>query len=173
MIKLFSLKQQKAEEEKAAAEGKTKASPGQIRMQKGPRARAAPVAPHARARGSRSRHAPAAAARADLSELTLGKGVEIEFHKGADELMEFKVHIQPDDGMYRGGRFTFDFKVASTYPHDAPKVTCETLVRRTLRRRRAACAAPGRIHTPRTPAHLSFPVAFALSRARAGVPPEH
>lgn len=37
MIKLFSLKQQKAEEEKAAAEGKTKATAGQIRMQKGER----------------------------------------------------------------------------------------------------------------------------------------
>lgn len=35
MIKLFSLKQQKAAEEAAAAEGKTKSSPGQIRMLKG------------------------------------------------------------------------------------------------------------------------------------------
>lgn len=98
MIKLFSLKQQKAEEEKAAAEGKTKASAGQIRMQK------------------------------DLSELTLGKGVELEFHKGSDNLMEFKVHVMPDDGMYRGGKFTFDFKVPQTYPHDPPKVLCETTV---------------------------------------------
>ncbi|KAG8461775.1 hypothetical protein KFE25_001393 [Diacronema lutheri] len=98
MIKLFSLKQQKAEEEKAAAEGKTKASAGQIRMQK------------------------------DLSELTLGKGVELEFHMGADNLMEFKVHVMPDDGMYKGGRFTFDFKVSPSYPHEPPKVLCETTV---------------------------------------------
>mmetsp|Transcript_450 Transcript_450/g.1148 ORF Transcript_450/g.1148 Transcript_450/m.1148 type:complete len:132 (-) Transcript_450:401-796(-) len=42
--------------------------------------------------------------------------------------MEFKVHVSPDDGMYRGGKFTFDFKVPPTYPHDPPKVLCETTV---------------------------------------------
>jgi len=98
MIKLFSLKQQKLEEEKAQAEGKIKASPGQIRMQK------------------------------DLSELTTSKGVDLDFYKGQDNIMEFKVRVKPDDGMYRGGTFTFDFKVPSTYPHDPPKVLCETTV---------------------------------------------
>lgn len=92
----------------------TKANAGQIRMQK------------------------------DLSELTLSKGVELEFHKGADNLMEFKVHVSPDDGMYRGGKFSFDFKVPATYPHDPPKVLCETTVRaappRPRARARAACA---------------------------------
>jgi len=67
-------------------------------------------------------------ARADLSELTLGKGVDLEFHKGTDNLMEFKVHVLPDEGMYKGGKFTFDFKVPTAYPHEPPKVLCETTV---------------------------------------------
>jgi ubiquitin-conjugating enzyme E2 M len=54
--------------------------------------------------------------------------VQVELHKGADNLMEFKVHVTPDDGLYRGGKFTFDFKVPPTYPHDPPKVLCETTV---------------------------------------------
>lgn len=98
---------------------------------------------------SRLTHRPflARAARADLSELTLGKGVDLEFHMGTDNLMEFKVHVMPDDGMYRGGRFTFDFKVSSNYPHDPPKVLCETTVRRARRARRAR--APPRGRAPR------------------------
>lgn len=32
------------------------------------------------------------------------------------------------EGIYRGGSFVFDFKVPTSYPHDAPKVLCETTV---------------------------------------------
>lgn len=31
-------------------------------------------------------------------------------------------------GYYKGGRFVFNFKVGLNYPHEAPKVKCETLV---------------------------------------------
>ena len=31
-------------------------------------------------------------------------------------------------GYYKGGRFAFSFKVNANYPHDAPKVKCETKV---------------------------------------------
>ena len=40
--------------------------------------------------------------------------------------MNFKVEVSPDDGIYSGGKFVFDIKVPKTYPHDAPKVLCET-----------------------------------------------
>ena len=30
--------------------------------------------------------------------------------------------------MRRGGTFTFDFVIATSYPHDAPKVKCKTKV---------------------------------------------
>lgn len=31
-------------------------------------------------------------------------------------------------GFYKNGRFTFSFKVNANYPHEAPKVKCETKV---------------------------------------------
>lgn len=31
-------------------------------------------------------------------------------------------------GFYKGGRFPFSFKVNSNYPHEAPKVKCETKI---------------------------------------------
>merc|ERR1719267_278229 len=42
--------------------------------------------------------------------------------------MNFKVIVSPDEGFYRGGKFVFDITVPKTYPHDAPKVVCKTLV---------------------------------------------
>jgi len=100
MIKLFSLKQEKAAEDQAnsSAAGAKKVAPGLIRMQK------------------------------DMSELKLEKGMKIAFPNGKDDLMNFKVTVMPDEGIYRGGTFVFDFKVPTSYPHDAPKVLCETTV---------------------------------------------
>jgi len=98
MIKLFDLKNKQEKEKEANADGKKKVAPGLIRMQK------------------------------DMSEVKLEKGVQMEFPNGKDDLMNFKVKISPDDGIYRGGSFVFDFKIPSSYPHDAPKVLCETQV---------------------------------------------
>ena len=42
--------------------------------------------------------------------------------------MKFELTIAPHDGMYRGGKFVFDFTVPKSYPHDAPKVLCKTTV---------------------------------------------
>jgi len=99
MIKLFSLKEEKAKEA-AAADGaaKPKVPPGLIRMQK------------------------------DMSELKMEKGMELVLYNGPDDLMNFKIRVTPDDGMYKRGTFVFDFKVPKTYPHDPPKVQCETTV---------------------------------------------
>ncbi|XP_038639652.1 NEDD8-conjugating enzyme Ubc12 [Scyliorhinus canicula] len=33
-----------------------------------------------------------------------------------------------DQGFYKGGKFVFSFKVGQGYPHDPPKVKCETMV---------------------------------------------
>uniref|UniRef100_A0A6S9RK77 UBC core domain-containing protein n=1 Tax=Chrysotila carterae TaxID=13221 RepID=A0A6S9RK77_CHRCT len=98
MIKLFDLKNKQEKEKQANSDGKKKVAPGTIRMQK------------------------------DMSEVKLEKGVFMEFPNGKDDLMNFKVKIIPDDGIYRGGSFVFDFKIPTSYPHDAPKVLCETLV---------------------------------------------
>ena len=56
------------------------------------------------------------------------KGMELDLCNGPEDLMNFKINVSPDDGMYKKGKFVFDFKVPKTYPHDPPKVQCETTV---------------------------------------------
>uniref|UniRef100_A0A8B9ZH26 NEDD8-conjugating enzyme UBC12 n=1 Tax=Anas platyrhynchos TaxID=8839 RepID=A0A8B9ZH26_ANAPL len=99
MIKLFSLKQQKKEEESAGGTRGTskKASAAQLRIQK------------------------------DINELNLPKTCEIDF-SDQDDLLHFRLLICPDEGFYKGGKFVFSFKVGQGYPHDPPKVKCETMV---------------------------------------------
>ncbi|CAB1341624.1 NEDD8-conjugating enzyme Ubc12 [Oncorhynchus nerka] len=101
MIKLFSLKQQKKDEESAGGNrtgaGGKKASAAQLRIQK------------------------------DINELNLPKTCEIVF-PDQDDLLNFKLIISPDEGFYKGGKFVFSFKVGQGYPHDPPKVKCETMV---------------------------------------------
>lgn len=64
----------------------------------------------------------------DMSELQLHKGVKIDFVHGEKELMKWKLVISPDDGIYKGGTFVFDVKIPDTYPHDPPKILCETTI---------------------------------------------
>jgi len=67
----------------------------------------------------------------DVSELrfTADKdGIEVDFYNGPEDLMNFKVNIKPKSGIYKDGKFAFDIKVPTTYPHDPPKVQCETTV---------------------------------------------
>jgi len=64
----------------------------------------------------------------DLSELKLEKGVTMDFHNGKDDIMNFKIKIKPNEGIYKNGTFVFDFKIAANYPHEAPKVRCETQI---------------------------------------------
>ncbi|XP_016430769.1 NEDD8-conjugating enzyme Ubc12-like [Sinocyclocheilus rhinocerous] len=101
MIKLFSLKQQKKDEESAggtrAGAGGKKASAAPLRIQK------------------------------DINELNLPKTCEMVF-PDQDDLLSFKLIISPDEGFYKGGKFVFSFKVGQGYPHDPPKVKCETMV---------------------------------------------
>ncbi|XP_030757718.1 NEDD8-conjugating enzyme Ubc12 isoform X1 [Sitophilus oryzae] len=63
----------------------------------------------------------------DLSELNLPKTCSTEF-PDPDDLLNFKLVICPDEGFYKGGRFIFSFKVGPNYPHEPPKVKCETQV---------------------------------------------
>nr|XP_006010044.1 PREDICTED: NEDD8-conjugating enzyme Ubc12 [Latimeria chalumnae] len=108
MIKLFSLKQQKKEEESAGgAAGKAGGGGG----------------------GGGGKKASAAQLRVqkDINELNLPKTCEIVF-PDPDDLLNFKLIICPDEGFYKGGKFVFSFKVGQGYPHDPPKVKCETMV---------------------------------------------
>jgi len=57
-----------------------------------------------------------------------GQGIEIKFHNGKEDIMNFKVIISPNDGYHHKGTFVFDIRVPKSYPHDPPKVLCETAV---------------------------------------------
>lgn len=41
-----------------------------------------------------------------------------------DDILNFVLSIEPDEGMYKGGSFHFNFSVNQNFPHDPPKVKC-------------------------------------------------
>lgn len=45
--------------------------------------------------------------------------------KDPDDLLNFELTIEPDEGMYKGGRFSFTFEISQGFPHEAPKVLCK------------------------------------------------
>ncbi len=42
-----------------------------------------------------------------------------------DDILNFTLTIEPDEGIYKGGRFLFDFRINQNFPHDPPKVKCK------------------------------------------------
>ncbi|QUC23283.1 uncharacterized protein UV8b_07524 [Ustilaginoidea virens] len=77
------------------------------------------------AAGGKKRKVTAAQLRVqkDLSELSLGSTMKTEF-PDSDDILNFVLTIEPDEGMYRQGRFTFDFAINQNFPHEPPKVRC-------------------------------------------------
>lgn len=59
----------------------------------------------------------------DLSELSLGTTMHTTFPI-PDDILNFSLTIDPDEGMYKGGRFNFSFAINQNFPHDPPKVKC-------------------------------------------------
>ncbi|KAJ5220391.1 ubiquitin-conjugating enzyme/RWD-like protein [Penicillium chermesinum] len=59
----------------------------------------------------------------DLQELTLGNTMKMTF-PNPDDILNFTLSIEPDEGMYKGGVFNFSFAVNQNFPHDPPKVKC-------------------------------------------------
>lgn len=41
-----------------------------------------------------------------------------------DDILNFTLTIDPDEGLYKGGSFHFSFTVNQNFPHDPPKVKC-------------------------------------------------
>lgn len=41
-----------------------------------------------------------------------------------DDILHFTLSISPDEGMYKGGVFTFTFNISQNFPHEPPKVKC-------------------------------------------------
>merc|ERR1719324_1909853 len=63
----------------------------------------------------------------ELDEMELPPQVKIDF-PNKDNIMTFHVAIAPDEGLWKGACYTFVFNVAPLYPHEAPKVKCETKI---------------------------------------------
>ncbi|MCJ1399369.1 NEDD8-conjugating protein ubc12 [Xylographa trunciseda] len=59
----------------------------------------------------------------DLSELALGSTMRTHF-PNPDDILNFTLTIEPDEGMYKGGVFHFTFAINQNFPHDPPKVKC-------------------------------------------------
>lgn len=59
----------------------------------------------------------------DLSELTLPSTMTMSF-PNPDDIQNFTLTIEPDEGMYKGGTFNFTFAINQNFPHDPPKVKC-------------------------------------------------
>ncbi|EAU36778.1 NEDD8-conjugating enzyme Ubc12 [Aspergillus terreus NIH2624] len=59
----------------------------------------------------------------DLQELALGSTMKMSF-PNPDDILNFVLTIEPDEGMYKGGSFHFNFSVNQNFPHDPPKVKC-------------------------------------------------
>jgi len=78
---------------------------------------------------SASKRANAAELRAqkDIAEMSPPTGCKVEF-KDPNDIMNFTLYITPNEGMYVGATFTFSITIPNTYPYDAPKVHCDTLV---------------------------------------------
>lgn len=59
----------------------------------------------------------------DLTELDLPATMKTDFPDPTD-LLNFNLTITPDEGMYKGGAFSFSFTINTNYPHEPPKVKC-------------------------------------------------
>lgn len=107
MIKLKK-QNKRAEEEKAAKEEedpnqaqekKQKKPPGELRLMK------------------------------EINELDLPAHAQVVFNKDGS-IMSFNVDInlKNEDCLWKGGRYLFSMEISPNYPHDAPKVKCQTQI---------------------------------------------
>ncbi|CAB1096122.1 unnamed protein product [Ectocarpus sp. CCAP 1310/34] len=63
----------------------------------------------------------------DIADLDGGSVAEITF-PNPNNLTSFKVKVQPDSGFWKGASYHFTFTIPALYPHDPPKVLCETKI---------------------------------------------
>lgn len=79
----------------------------------------------ANANGAQKKKVTAAQLRVqkDLEELEPSKTWRTEF-PDPNDILNFTLAIEPDEGMYKGGCFHFSFVINQNFPHDPPKVKC-------------------------------------------------
>jgi ubiquitin-conjugating enzyme E2 M len=63
----------------------------------------------------------------DIEQLDVGTVAWPEFDD-PDDLTHFRIMIRPQQGMWCGALYAFNFVITRDYPHVAPKVTCGTKI---------------------------------------------
>ncbi|KAJ5074857.1 nedd8-conjugating enzyme ubc12 [Anaeramoeba ignava] len=63
----------------------------------------------------------------DLDALELPPSTKIEY-PDKDDILNFKIIMTPREGIYKDGTFTFTFQISTEYPHQVPKVHCDTKI---------------------------------------------
>lgn len=116
MIKLFSLKQKKDGEQTSRTGNSKKASAAQLRIQKGKclfffTLRTRPQNSYF-INNFMKFFILISFRPLDITNLNLPTNCSTDF-PDPDDLLNFKLVICPDEGFYRGGRFTFNFKVCN------------------------------------------------------------
>ncbi|KAJ8605698.1 hypothetical protein CTAYLR_010150 [Chrysophaeum taylorii] len=63
----------------------------------------------------------------DIAELDGGDVATINF-PNANDLTKFNVVVTPDTGFWKGATYRFTFTIPPMYPHEPPKVHCDTRI---------------------------------------------
>jgi len=63
----------------------------------------------------------------DVAELDGGKIAVVSF-PNPNDLTKFNVEVSPDTGYWKGAKYLFTFTIPPLYPHEPPKVHCETQI---------------------------------------------
>jgi len=63
-------------------------------------------------------------AQRDIQDLSLPETMKMQF-PDPDDILNFIVTITPDEGLYKGGSFSFTFAIGQGFPHEPPKVKCQ------------------------------------------------
>jgi len=63
----------------------------------------------------------------DIAELDGGKIAVVTF-PNPNDLTKFNVEVKPDTGYWTGANYLFTFTIPALYPHEPPKVHCQTQI---------------------------------------------
>ena len=65
--------------------------------------------------------------RVDITDLDGGTVATVDF-PNPNDLTNFNVIVSPDSGCWSGAKYHFTFAIPALYPHEPPKVTCNTKI---------------------------------------------
>mmetsp|Transcript_7089 Transcript_7089/g.10583 ORF Transcript_7089/g.10583 Transcript_7089/m.10583 type:complete len:219 (+) Transcript_7089:83-739(+) len=63
----------------------------------------------------------------DIADLDSGRIATVTF-PNPNDLTFFNVSVSPDTGIWQGAKYDFTFEIPPGYPHEPPKVVCQTKI---------------------------------------------